>query len=299
MTGRQRLIFTLVLIGLGIGWGSTQSLGKMSVSSGHGFFGLIFWQLIVAVIFLGAVQIVRRRSFLLSWAGLRFAIVIALVGTIIPNTSFYISVVHLPAGIMSILISTIPLMAFPIALSFGADRFSLPRLVGLLFGFAGVSLIALPQAQLPDGANLLWIAIALIGPLFYAIEGNIVAKWGTAGLDPVQATFAASVVGVLLVLPLVLASGQWIDPTEPWGRPEWALVVMSAINALMYVGYIWLARAAGSVFATQVGYVVTVSGVVWAMLLLGERFSPLVFVSGAILLAGLMLVQPRPKITTP
>ena len=35
------------------------------------------------------------------------------MGTLIPNATFYISVERLPAGIMSILISTIPLMAFP------------------------------------------------------------------------------------------------------------------------------------------------------------------------------------------
>jgi drug/metabolite transporter (DMT)-like permease len=137
--------------------------------------------------------------------------------------------------------------------------------------------------------------VALVGPLFYAVEGNIVARWGTAGMDPVQAIFAASVVGMVLVLPLVLLSDQWIDPMAAFGRPEVALALSSVVNTLMYVGYIWLAGAAGAVFAAQVGYVVTIAGVGWAMLLLGERFSPLVFAAGAILLVGLALVQPRAK----
>jgi drug/metabolite transporter (DMT)-like permease len=263
------------------------------VATGHGHFGLIFWQLAVGVALLAALQLVRRRSFPLSWAGLRFAVLIALVGTIIPNSTFYISVARLPAGIMSILISTVPLLAFPIALSLGMDRFSGTRLLGLLCGFAGVSLIALPQAALPAGAGPLWLAVAMVGPLFYAIEGNIVARWGTAGLDPVQAIFAASVAGLVLVLPLVLASGQWIDPTAAFGRAEVALVLSSVVNTSMYVGYIWLAGAAGAVFAAQAGYVTTIAGVCWSMLLLGERFSPLVFAAAAILLVGLALVQPR------
>lgn len=299
MTRDERLVFTVVMVGLGVGWGSTQALGKIAISSGHGMYGLILWQLVVAVIFLGAVQILRRRRFPPSWAGLRFAVLIALIGTLVPNTTFYISVARLPAGIMSILISTIPLLAFPMALALGTDRFSATRLIGLLFGFSGVALLALPQAELPAGASFLWLVIAMVGPFFYAMEGNIVAKWGTAGLDPVQAIFAASLAGIVLVLPLVAATGTWVDPTAPWGRPEWALVLMSAINALMYVGYIWLARNAGSVFASQVGYVTTLAGVGWAMLLLGERFSPLVWLAAGVLLAGMMLVQPRPRRVMP
>jgi drug/metabolite transporter (DMT)-like permease len=235
----------------------------------------------------------RPRRFPYSGAALRFATVVAVIGTLIPNSTFYLAVERLPAGVMSILISTIPLLSFPIALSLGMDRFSALRLAGLLCGFAGVALIALPQAELPKGVGPVWLLIAMVGPLFYAMEGNYVARWGTAGLDPVQAIFAASVVGMGLVLPLVLASGQWIDPLAAFGAPEAALVASSVVNTLMYVGYIWLARAAGAVFAAQVGYVVTIAGVCWAMALLGERFSMLIWVAVALLLVGLTLVRPR------
>ena len=38
----QRLIYVVVLLVLGIGWGSTQALGKIAASTGHGPVGLIF-----------------------------------------------------------------------------------------------------------------------------------------------------------------------------------------------------------------------------------------------------------------
>ena len=46
-----RLISVLIL--LGVGWGSTQALGKMAVSSGHRHFDLIFWQATIGVVVLG------------------------------------------------------------------------------------------------------------------------------------------------------------------------------------------------------------------------------------------------------
>ncbi len=294
--GRDRLLMVGVLLILGIGWGSTQSLGKLAVSSGYQHFGLIFWQLVIGAVLLGILNLLRRNTFAISRAGLRFAVVIALIGTLIPNSTFYMSVAQLPGGVMSILISTVPLLSFPLALALGMDRFSIMRLLGLCCGLLGVALIALPQASLPSPEMAAWLPVALIGPLFYAMEGNYVAKWGTAGLDAVQAMFWASSVGALIALPLTLWSGQWISPLPPYGVPELALIASSSVHALVYAGYVWLAARAGAVFATQVAYVVTGSGVLWAMLLLGERFSGWVWAAMAVMLLGLFLVQPRLKV---
>jgi drug/metabolite transporter (DMT)-like permease len=294
---RLRLIGVLIL--LGVGWGSTQALGKMAVSSGHQHFGLIFWQATIGVVVLGALNLVRRGHFSLSRAGLRFAFIIACIGTLIPNSTFYISVVHLPSGVMSILISTIPMLSLPMALALGMDRLHPLRLLGLLCGFVGVALIALPQTSLPTPEMAAWLPLAMVGPVFYAMEGNYVAKWGMGGLDAVQAMFWASLLAALLALPLALGTGQWIDPRPPYGQPELALMASSAIHALMYAAYVWLAAKAGAVFATQTSYVVTLSGVLWAMLLLDEQFSAWVWAAMAVMLVGLFLVQPHQRSVEP
>ena len=288
--GRERWFFVAVLVVLGVGWGSTQSLGKMAVATGHQPFGLIFWQLTVGAVVLGVVSAVRRRGLVITRAALRFYVVIALIGTIIPNAAFYAAVGHLPAGVMSILISTVPMLAFPIALWLGLDRFSGARLGGLALGLAGVALIAAPGGG--GGISFGWLLLAMVGPLFYAMEANYVAHGGTAGMDAVQAMFGVSLVGMVLAAPIALVSGQWVDPF-PMGRAEWALVTSSVVHALVYSGYVWLAAKAGSVFASQSAYLVTASGVFWAMALLGERFSPLVWVALVLMLAGVALVQPR------
>jgi drug/metabolite transporter (DMT)-like permease len=251
--------------------------------------------LVAGIVSLGAILVIRRRGFPVRPATLTFAFIIAMVGTIIPNSTFYISVARLPAGVMSIIISTIPLISFPIALALGMDRFSAVRFAGLLCGILGVVLIAAPAASLPDPAMAAWLPLAMVGPVCYAIEGNIVARWGTAGLDPVQAMFGASVVGALVALPLMLGSGQWFEPFSDFGRPEAALLVSSVMHAFLYAGYVALAASAGAVFASQTSYVVTGSGVLWAMLLLGERFSGWIWLALAVMITGLFLVQPRQR----
>jgi drug/metabolite transporter (DMT)-like permease len=297
LTAPPRPVLVAVLLAIGIGWGSTQPLGKMSVATGHPPFGVIFWQLVIGTVLLGAISLARRRPLVLTRRRLEFFVVVAILGTLVPNTTFYISVARLPSGIMSILISAVPLIALPLALALGNDRFSWARLGGLLLGLAGVALIALPGSSLPDPAMAAFLPLALVGPLFYALEGNYVAWRGTDAMDPVQAMAGASFVGMVLIVPLVLVTGQWVNPFAAPGQAEFAMLLMGIVHGLVYAAFVWLVAVGGPVFAGQSAYLVTASGMVWAMVLLDERFSSTVWAAMATMLAGVALVRPRDKET--
>ncbi len=294
---REQAGLVALLALLGAGWGITQPLAKIAVSEGYRHFGIIFWQLVIATVILGAITAARGRGLPLTAPHLRFYAVIALVGTVLPNAASFQAAVHLPAGVISILLSLVPMFAFPIALGIGIDRFGPARFLGLGCGLGGVLLIVGPETSLPDPAMAAFIPIALIAPFFYALEGNIVGKWGTLGLDPIQVLFGASAVGLLFALPLALTTGHFIDPRTAWGAPEAAIVLISLVHAAVYTGYVWMVGRAGAVFAAQVSYLVTAFGVLWAMALLGETFSPWVWAAMGLMFTGLFLVQPRPKVT--
>ena len=293
MTQREILLYTAVLVVSGAVWGLSQALGKIMVSTGYMHFGLIFWQAAIGAAAMALMALLQRRRLPLHRGAIGTYFVIALLGTVIPSTTFYRSLVHLPAGIMSILISLLPMMAFPIALALGLERFALRRLAGLLAGLAGVMLLVLPEASLPDRAMLAWIPLALVGPLFYAFEGNYVARFGTAGVDPLRVLLGASLVSAVLVLPLALATGQFISPFRSFGAPEWSLVGVSVANVFVYAAYVWLVGQAGAVFSMQVSYLVTGFGILWAMTILGERYSPWIWASLGLVMLGVLLVQPR------
>ena len=137
------------------------------------------------------------------------------------------------------------------------------------------------------------IPVALIAPMMYGLESNYVAKWGTAGMDPVQTLFAASALGTCLVLPLSVGSGQFISPFRPLGAPEGALLMLALLHAGSYTGYVWLVGRAGAVFASQVAYVVTAFGVIFSIILLGESYAPTVWVALVVMTGGLALISPK------
>ena len=282
-----------ILVLAGAGWGITQPLAKISVSTGYKPFGLIFWQLAIGTLVLGIILAVQRKALPINLHVMPVYLFIALVGTLIPNSTSYQAVVHLPAGLMSVLLSIIPMLAFPVAMVLGLDRFQWVRLFGLLAGLAGVLLIVLPDASLPEPGLVVWVALALVAPVCYAFEGNLLAKFGLQGLDALQALAGASLVGAVLALPLAVGTGQWIAPSLELGRADWALIAASVIHAVVYTTYVWIVGRAGPTFAAQISYLVTGFGVVWAILLLSESYSIYVWAAMALMFVGLFLVQPR------
>ena len=290
---RDWLVYIAILIFCGAAWGITQPLAKIAVTAGYRHFGIIFWQFAIGAALLGALNAARGGTLPRRPAQWVFCTIIALIGTLLPNAASYTAAFHLPSGIMSIVLSLIPMLAFPVALALGLDRFSALRFVGLGLGLTAIILIAAPQGGLPDRAMVWWLPLALVAPLFYAVEGNFVARYGTEGLDAVQVLLGASLVGMVLAAPLAVMTGQFIIPTAPLGLPEFAIIGSSVAHAVSYTLYVWLVTRAGSVFAAQVSYLVTGFGIFWAKLILAETYSPWVWAAVVLMLAGLALVQPR------
>lgn len=286
-----------VLIAMGAGWGLSQPLTKIAVSTGLPTVGLLAWQLIIGAVLLSSVIVLRGGRIPLAPRNLFFYGWIACVGTLFPNFASFEAARVLPSGIISILLSTVPMIAFPVALGLGLERFETRRLLGLVFGLCGVLLITLPDASLPDRAMLAFVPLALIAPVFYGAEGNLVARFGTGGVDAITVIAGASMVGAAIMAPLAIATGQWVSPAVT--LPHGALLGSALLHTTVYVAYVWMVGRAGSVFAAQVSYLVTGFGVMWAMLILGERFAPTVWLAMVVMFAGLAMVQPRPRLLDP
>ena len=106
----------IVLILLGCGWGLTIPLTIIAVTTGLGHLGIIFWQFFIVMVLFGLRQIFLKNQLSLARSSLQIFCVIAFIGTIFPNSASLIAASYLPGGVLSILIATVPMFAFPIAL---------------------------------------------------------------------------------------------------------------------------------------------------------------------------------------
>lgn len=289
---RARWLF-LALFVIGTGWGLTTPLAKFIILGGYRHFGIIFWQLVIGSLMLGGWLLLRGRRLPLHRAALVRYGFIALMGTILPNAAFFTAQEGLPAGLVAVFIALVPMFALPLAIGLGLERPEPARLLGILAGLAGILLIVLPEASLPDRTAMAFVPLALACALFYAAEAVGLGKLGSAGLGPIELLAGASLIGLVPALPLAILTDSWITPQLPLNRADVSLIVTAAIHALAYAGYVWIVGQGGAVFAAQVSYLVTGTGVLWSMAILGERYSLWIWAALGVVFLGLFLVQPR------
>ena len=290
MTARFNL--TLILLIVGVSWGLTAPLSKIAVSTGHHYLGLLIWQIIIMILSLGLIQIFRKKKLPLNLNCFWRYVLVALLGTILPNSIMYKAYFHLQSGIMSILVSIVPMIAFLLVLVLQMEKFEIRRFLGVLFGIFAIILIVFPKLDLGYIGEVGWILLALLSPLCYAIEGVWINKIGIAKLDPIEVILGASILGFFILIPIVALNGYWVTPYRVWGPAEFAITLSSLIHSIIYISYIWLIGKAGVIFASQVSYIYTASGIGFSIILLGEGYPLFVWAAVILMLMGLMMVRP-------
>ncbi len=286
--------WTLLVFGGGI-WGVTFSLAKLATAAGAHPFGITLWQGMLGGVLLLGFTMARRRSLVLSRPFLTFYLVCGLLGTAIPSTLFFYAAEQIPAGILSICLAAMPILTFAAALAFRLDVFAPARGVGIGLGLLSVVLLVGPEASLPDRGATPWVIVALLAAACYAAENIYIALRLPTGSDPGAILCGMLLTAGGLMVPLVLATGTYTALGWPLGIVELSVVGMAVVNVLSYGVFVYLVSKAGPVFASQMAYVVTLSGVVWGIVLFNEQHTVWVWSALVAMLAGLVLVKPREK----
>ena len=289
----------LMLLAVGAAWGATTPLVKTATEIGHTAPAIALIHVLLNLVVIGVILAIRGRLGALprDSASIRLYVVVGLFGIALPQWASYSATTHLPAGVTVIIVSLVPVFALPLSLALGAERFNTRRLAGVALGAIAIALLAAPgSGNLPAAGLWVWVLVAALAPLFYAIEGAIVADRRAPRAGPFQTLWAASVVALLVLAPIHLASAGPAGALHiPAARLD-AIALAGLLSMAAYAGYIHMLRRHGAVFSAQVAYLVTGCGVAWAMLMLGERYPPSVWLALAALFAGLFLVQPRAQV---
>lgn len=280
----------LALLAVGVGWGATGPFSKLAVSTGNHPIGINFWNTAIGAVALTAVLLFSRGRLPLDRRHLVFFLICGFLGTALPNSLSYSAYKHLPVGVTVIVMALVPMATLLMSLPLRIERLDVRRLLGLGFGVAAVLL--LPETSLPAPGQVAWVVLPVIVSLSYAAENVYIASAKPPGCSVLE-TMCGLLWGALFLLtPAVVVSDAWVDITR-FGPPEQAIIAVSVLHMGAYFGFIWLIGKAGPVFASQVGYIATGSGVMLGMIVYSERHSPWVWTALALMFAGLTLVKPR------
>ena len=283
----------LTLIILGLAWGLSFTLGKIAITAGGTPIGLTFWQSLFSGLILLAYVLFRHGKIVIPKAMFLPIVIITFLSVVIPNIIFYACLAYLDAGVLSISVSVIPLFTYLIALGLKMDKFKVRRVLGLVTGFCALLILILPENSLPDKGDIPWVFLALNCALCYALENIYIDRLKLQSFGPIRLVCAVSFVAALLTFVLSVVMNQFfiLDPTNSYLFIS--TLGLGFISATAYSIFIYLIGRAGSVFSSQVGYLVTFFGVVWGIFILGESHSIFVWISLVLITIGIFLVQPR------
>ncbi|MEM9139399.1 MAG: DMT family transporter [Pseudomonadota bacterium] len=286
------LALWLVLAGVGLSWGGTYPLSKIVVDAGHHPIGINFLGTVIGAVIVTCAMIATGRRLPLDRRHLIFYAICGITGTALPHTLGYYGYQVLPVGIIAIVTAIVPITTFLAALLLRMERPEPLRLLGLSMGLGAVAVLTVPKTSLPSPEMALWIVLPVIVGLSYTVENVYIARAQPDGLDAMQTMTGLFWAATAWLLPVTAATGTWM-PVGRFDGAELALLGATMGHLAAYSGFVWLIRQAGPVFAAQVSYIVTLTGVFLGILVFGESHSAWVWGALAMVLGGLALVQPR------
>jgi drug/metabolite transporter (DMT)-like permease len=168
-----------------------------------------------------------------------------------------------------------------------SERATALKSIGVLLGFAGIIVMALPALQAGEKSEFWGLMIALLAPVSYAIAVNFVRRFRE--IDSATISALALTFGTIMLTPLMLAREgiPVITQIETWIAFG---VIGLVLTAASFIVMFWLMARVGGTNASIVTFIAPVSAVLLGVVFLGEHVSmPQIFGASCILFALLVI----------
>jgi drug/metabolite transporter (DMT)-like permease len=279
-----------LLILLGFIWGSGYSLAKFAMTNGVPPLGYAFWQSLGPALLLTLVCVISRRAPMIHPTYWPYFLICGLVGIAIPNTNMYFIASHIPAGLLAVLVNTVPLLVYPLALISGQERLDVWRLFALLIGMTGLLLIiGINTSGFYSG----WTLLALLSPLGFALCSIYIGAKESPDIDSLQAATGMLLAATLILTPLVINQHSFYSLTGPFTLVKQVIILEIILSSLGYLLFFILIRLAGPVFYSLTGGVVALTGLFWGYLVFGEQPTATQSLAAALVICAIFLLSWR------
>jgi len=285
----------LKLVGVAAIWGGTFVAGRIAAPEMPASTGALWRYVFASVVLVAAAFALERglpRLTARQWLGVTL---LGATGVAAYNLCFMWGLKTVPAGRASLIVALNPAATLAGAALLFGERLDARKLAGILIALVGAAIVigrgnplALLDGQLGAGE------LTIVGCVVSWSAFTLIAKRLMAGLSPLSITVHASLIGTLMLAAATLLEGA--TPVPHASLPAWlALAFLGAFGtAVAFVWYNDGVRRLGAARAPVFINLVPVFAVALGALLLGEGIDASMAAGGALVLAGVyMLNAPR------
>ena len=265
----------------------TNPLGAMNLyADGISTNSTLFYRFGIAVIILGVMMAVQRKSFALTRRELA---TLAILGVFMStsSTTLYFSFNFMDVGIASTLLFVYPVMVAVIMATFFHEKVTAATVIAILLSLAGIALLN----QTGDGTSLsLWgVMLVMLSSLTYAIYTVVVNK-SSLRMSSVKLTFYVLLFGLFTIYGYTLAMGETVQLLVT--PKQWLYATQLALmpTVLSLVLMVIAVHDIGSTPTAIMGAIEPITAVAIGVLVFGENFTPRLAIGIVLILTAVLLI---------
>ncbi|URQ75016.1 MAG: DMT family transporter [Candidatus Ochrobactrum gambitense] len=285
---------SFLLLATGTLLGLILPLGKIAAQAGIPPAMWTFLFSASAGVILFAVLLLRGKSLGFSGGRARYYVCTAIISYALPNLLILSAIPRLGAGFTGIMYTLSPVITLVISMGFGLRRPNTLGIGGIIVGFIGAILVALTRGEVGKPADPLWVAAALLIPVFLAC-GNVyrTLDW-PKNSDPTELAAGSHLAAaIMLFAGILLFTGGF--PVETFALAPWAATAQAIASAGMFALFFRLQAVGGPVYLSQIGYVAAALGLISGTLFLGEHYPLLTWIGAAVIAVGVAMTTRAQK----
>jgi drug/metabolite transporter (DMT)-like permease len=241
--------------------------------------GLAAAALLLYALAAGRVPKIRRR-----W---RSFLILGFLNAAVPFSLISAAEIHLTASLAAILNSSTVMFTAMVAAIWMGDVLTARKLVGIVLGIVGVTVLVGWDPIPLNGVVLLSVAAMLVASLSYALGATYV-KSSFSGIPPLGMAIGQLGAATALLLPSSVVSFPGEVPSSAVIFSMLGLALLS--TAAAYLIYFRLIENVGPTSTVTVTLLVPVFGLVFGVLLLDEPFGPGTLAGLGIILSSVVLI---------
>lgn len=287
--------FFLLLL-LGFIWGTGYSIARFATTHGVPPLGYSFWQSVGPALLISLLVAANRsRQQKITVSHLSYYFICGLTGIVIPNTNMYFAAPHLPAGLLAVIVNTVPIIAYPLALIMRVEKFDILRLTGIICALMGLMLLVLPKASLPSSNMVPWIFSSLITPLSFAFCAVYMSRYRPKNSESLSLAAGTLIAASLILAPFVIGSGNFYWLHLPLTAPDSVVILEIILSSSGYLLFFQLIKIAGPVYYSLVDTIVSLTGLFWGYFLFDEKLNTYMSAGIILILFALILVTKQQR----
>jgi drug/metabolite transporter (DMT)-like permease len=217
----------------------------------------------------------------------------ALVGNALPYFLIAWGQQYVSSGLAGILMAIMPLATLFLAHFFiPSEPLNARRVIGFLFGFAGIVILMGPQSLLEmthAGKPLLAQLAILAGALCYSL-GTIIARLRPESDDLLTATMVLILASLVTLPSSLILEDPWIKPLNIAAANAIALLGLIA-TGLATVVYFKLLRSTSATFLAQMNYLIPLWALAAGVVFLNEAVTQRAAIALVVILGGIAISQ--------